>query len=155
MGIKITRSSSELHPEGWFLFAVAAMEESQGKHGRQIKWSMESREAREDGERFRLTYWTGTVLSNHPDCKLSRLLEKLGVNEAEFEEDTDCALAKLFCGKVEWDHPSEENARYSNIVKVEPKGFLKAKGKDAAEGKKTKASVTAETSNYRDPFADE
>lgn len=143
MSIKITRSSSELHDEGWHLFAVASMEETQGKHGRQIKWGMESKLTREDGSRFVLVYWTGTVLSNHPECKLSRLLEKMGVSEEEFEEDTECAMGKLFCGKVEWDNPNADEARYSNIVKVETKGFLK------------KSKSEPKPKELKDPFEDE
>lgn len=142
MSIKITRSSSELHPEGMFPFCVKSMEESKGKFGTQIKWVMESKERRDDGEKFAMIYYTGTVLSNHPDCKLTKLVDVLGLDEEEFENDTDSAIGLTFAGKVEHD----EEGKYSNIVKVFHKDKLKSKAKDAAEGRRKKSE---------DPFEDE
>lgn len=129
MGITITRSTGELHPEGMFPFCVKSMEESKGKYGTQIKWGMESKEKKEDGSRFVMVYYTGTVLSTHPECKLSRLIECLGLDEEEFEEDTDNAIGLTFCGKVEHD----EEGKFSNIVKVFPKDKLKDKAGSKAK----------------------
>lgn len=145
MGVKVSRGSTELHPEGLFLFNVKDCAESRGKFGLQIRWMMQSTENREDGEKFVLFYYTGTIVADHEDCKLTRLIQVCGHDEDEFE-DSDELIDGIFCGRVE----HSDDGRYANIVKVFPMSKMedkpKPKAKDAVEGRKKKSA---------DPFEDE
>ena len=149
MGIKVTKSSTTLHPEGWYPFCIKDAALATGKFGTQVKWIMESKEIDEEGNRITLIYFTGLVISTHPECKLTRLVECCGEEPDEFG-DTDQLLGKVFAGKVEWD----EGEKYSNIVQIRPRDYLKKKQQDAAEGRRSKAKdAPAKVPN--DPFEEE
>lgn len=147
MGVKVSRGSSELHPEGLFLFRVKDCAESRGKFGLQIRWMVQSTEDREDGEKFVLFYYTGTVVSDHEDCKITRLIQACGMDEEEFE-DSDELIDGIFCGRVE----HSDDGRYADIVKVFPASKLQGKPDTKA---KAKAKAEGRKKDYSDPFEDE
>ena len=148
---KITRGSSEVHPEGWFRFCIKGNEPIQGEYkGRKtdrIKFTCESTERREDGTRFLLNLFTGTVLSTHEACKLTQLVEACGIDVDEFE-DTDELDGAVFAGKVK-----HSETGYANIADFDTKDRVETKKAKSAE--KAKPAKKAKDAEEDDPFADE
>lgn len=153
---KITHSTGETHPSGWFKFAVLRSEivdgEYKGKKSKRVKFEVQSTERKEDGGPFILAVWTGTVLSDHPNCKLKQLVEACDVDLPSFA-DTDELDGCIFAGKVE-----EGDNGYSNIVAFDSKDRVRQAGKSAKTTKAAKPKARDaddDTVTFNDPFADE
>ena len=148
--MKVTVGSSVSHPEGWHLFKVLDEEETQGKFGTQIKFSVLSSAKGEDGEPIELSYFTGAKLAQHEKCKLTNLFIACGIvdsfdeiDDNEEEWDTAVLIGKIFEGRV--DEPTTEGG-YPNIGAVRRRRIKR---------KSEPATKKIEKTDLSDPFEDE
>ncbi len=141
---KVTHSLSEAHPVGWHRFCVRSSElvtNDKFKKGEpRVKFTVESSEKKSDGSRHHLTVFTGTVVSDHPNCKLTQLIEACGVDTEGFD-NTDDLDGSIFAGKVE-----EGENGYANIVAFDTKDRVRPAGKAERKSKKAEGN---------DPFEEE
>jgi hypothetical protein len=164
--IPLSKSTAVWHPEGWFPFKVEDLELSEkSKFGPQIKFTVRSAERNADtGEPIRLTYFTGTALSAHPDCKITSLFLATGIIDKredvddweDGEGDACLLLGKVFEGLVS----KAEKGDFFNIVQVRALGSgAKPPARKAAPARQAPARRTLPSeeapAEFSDPFADE
>ncbi len=162
--IPLSKSTAVWHPEGWFPFKVQDLDLAEkSKFGPQIQFVMRSAERNEEtGEPILLTYFTGTALSSHPDCKITSLFLATGIIDkreevddwADGDGDAALTLGKVFEGLV----CKAEKGDFYNIVQVRPLGTVqKAAPKKAPTRQAPARPLTSREApaEFSDPFADE